>query len=226
MALTVWINAFIPLTVPGYTVLIPAGQHRGKTAVPLPGVARMNPLNLLKPPDTGYLTDQRTFSPMQNASCRMQSLADLSLAPTPTLSRQAHTTSGTTEVNVVTGAQLNFGNAVMTKCVFSNVSVSATKTIISVDVSGAASDPLVSAAAKITYEGRFIVTLQPASSGAGRTIVAFSGKIDVFPAFEAYAQLGGVTKMLFTSPPPPGNTVVDLAKHFGPTRPVAGSVTF
>ena len=226
MALVVWINAFIPIVVPGYTRMIKAGLFAGKTAIPLPTIARLNPLNLIKPVNAGYLTDQRTFSALPSASCRMQSLANINLAPSPALANQTHTSSGTTEVDLVTGAKLGFAISNMTNCRFFNFTVSETKTILSIEVKGAASDPLVSAAANITYEGTFTVTLQPVRTGPGRTIVSFSGKIDVFPAFEAYAQFGGATKTLFTSPPPPGNTVVDLAKHRGPTRPVAGSATF
>jgi hypothetical protein len=94
--------------------------------------------------------------------------------------------------------------------------------VLTVDVEGSASDPCVSAAANITYGGTLTIRFQP----DGHTVVDFRGKIDVFPAFEAYAQVLGTTKALFTSPPPPGNTVVDIAKHRGPTRPVAGSATF
>ena len=226
MPVTVWVNAFIPGTVPGYSKVIGVGTNVGKTAIPLPTVARTNPLNTFKAWDAGYLTDQRTFSPLMTASCRMQSLAVINLAPAPALMKETHTSSGTTEVDTSSGATLGFAVANMAKCHFSNFKASATKTVITVDVEGAASDPLVSAAANITYQGTFTIASQPTNTGPGRTIVSFSGKIDVFPAFEAYAQILGMTKALFTSPPPPGNTVVDLAMHLGPTRPVAGSVTF
>jgi hypothetical protein len=222
MPVIVWINAFIPANVPGYTKLISTGANAGKTAVPLPSVARLNPLNTFKAWDAGYLTDQRTFSPVPSASCRMQSLAVVNTGPAPALLKQTHTSSGTTEVDTSRGLTLSTAVANMRNCRFFNFTVSAAKTVLTVDVEGSASDPLVSAAANITYEGTFTITLQP----DGRTVVDFRGKIDVFPAFEAYAQVLGATKALFSSPPPPGNTVVDLAKHLGPTRPVAGSATF
>jgi hypothetical protein len=206
----------------GYTKLISTGANAGKTAVPLPSVARLHPLNTFKAWDAGYLTDQRTFSPVPSASCRMQSLAVINTGPAPALLKQTHTTSGTTEVDMSSGATLAAKPADMKDCRFFNFTVSATKTVLSVDVEGSASDPCVSAAANITYGGTFTITSQPDGRGQGQTIVSFSGKIDVFPAFEAYAQVLGATKTLFTSSPPPGNTVVDLAKHLGPTRPVAG----
>jgi hypothetical protein len=83
-----------------------------------------------------------------------------------------------------------------------------------------AGDPLVSAAADIDYEGMLIVT--PGSPG-GLNLV-FSGKIDSFPAFEAYASLDGKTKTLFRIPPPPGNTVQSLPGRAN--RVVSGAATF
>jgi hypothetical protein len=41
--LTVWLNAFIPKDVAGYTRALAAGPHTGKTAIPLPGIARTWP---------------------------------------------------------------------------------------------------------------------------------------------------------------------------------------
>jgi hypothetical protein len=43
-----WINAFIPRVVAGYTENIVGGRHAGKTAIPLPKMARLNPLNTFK----------------------------------------------------------------------------------------------------------------------------------------------------------------------------------
>jgi hypothetical protein len=213
----VWINAFIPGTVPGYTRTVAAGTHAGKTAVPLPGLARLNPLNTFKAWNAGYLTDQRTFSSAPAASCRMQSSAVISLAPAA-LARQAHISSGTTEVDIVTGAVSGFAVANMTRCRF--LRFTATPTVITVDVKGEASDPLVSAAADIDYEGTFTVTIL----GPRRLTVGFTGLIDAFPAFECYASVGGVTKTLFTAPPPPGNTVTNLPG--AANRRIAGLVRF
>jgi hypothetical protein len=85
-----------------------------------------------------------------------------------------------------------------------------------------AGDPLVYAAADIDYTGKISVTVD--SSNPRRCNVGFAGKIDAFPAFEAYARLNGVTKTLFTSSPPPGNTVVNLLG--GANRPVTGVASF
>jgi hypothetical protein len=243
--LRVWLNAFIPKTVAGYTKLLATGVHGGKTAVPLPGVARFNPLNTLKNLDAGYLTDQRDFSEDMAASVRMQSRIDLMLSPHPKISAHEHRSSGTTEVDMDTGREIARGVADMKRCSFSPlVTRLATRRTGSyrtplfgipyhlempdagpptyeVRVRGQASDPLVSAAADIDYEGVFGVTIQEKPF---RCFVSFDGYIDAFPAFECYAQLNGRTKCMFTSPPPPGNTVVNLPMNAN--RRVSGSAAF
>jgi hypothetical protein len=243
--LKIWINAFIPKTVSGYTIAITAGRNVGKTAVPLPGIARLNPLNSFKNLDAGYLTDQRSFSNFQTASVRMQSLVELDLATPVSVFRTAHTSSGTTEVDTVTGATLGFGVADMTRCTFSTLRVVPATTrsrtyrtfplgvpftlglptggapTYEIDVDGAAGDPLVSAAADIDYEGTFEIDLLQSPF---RCSVSFSGYLDQFPAYECCADLDGLTKCLFRSNPPPGNTVADLLGNA--SRRITGFVSF
>ena len=241
--LSLWLNAFIPQTVTGYTQVLTAGPHRGKTAVPLPTAARCWPGNTLKAWNAGYLTDQRGFDPSPTASARMKSWAEVDTS-TFVLMRQAHTSSGTTEVDLGTGAQLGYAVANMSRCRFTapspvlsspggfgaHLGVARGSTLprmapaassLTLQLSAAAGDPLVGMAADIDYVGAFSITSGPTP---GSIIVAFNGKIDAFPAYDCYATLNGVTKALFTSSPPPGNTVVNL---LGPAnRPVTGSVSF
>ena len=247
MRLIVWINAFIPRTVNGYTVVVPAGLDMRKTAVPLPRVARFNPLNTFKSRHAGYLTDQRTFSESQTASVRMQSLAELQLTPRVSLVRTHHHSSGTTEVNLETGQRLGYAVAGMSRCHWSKLielppqgslsptyrtfplgipyqlesPMPETTRTYSLELVGQASDPLVSLASDIDYEGSFEITVYP---DRPRCSVRFRGRIDAFPAFECYAQLEGRTRSLFTIAPPRGNTVLNLP---GPAnRPVTGTATF
>lgn len=252
MRLKIWLNSFIPGNVPGYTKEILKGVHRGKTAVPLPGIARANPLNLFKDSDTGYLTDQRGFSTSATESCRMQSLIEIILTNTPLFVRQAHTTSGTTAVDMDTGAQLGWGKAKMNRCAFSPlitrqepvgmvrgthlyhvpfggnftvnypVSASPPLPVYQTRLTAAAGDPLVSGAADIDYGGVFELFLDPARPL--RCTVTFEGKIDAFPAYECYASFNGVVQTLFRSSPPRGNTVTDLLG--GANRSVRGIATF
>jgi len=227
MRLKLWINAFIPETITGYTQVIPRGIHKGKTAVPLPGLARMNPGNTFKVRGAGYMTDQRSFDNSLTASHRMQSLAEIELSP-PALGPHGHSTSGTTEVNMASGAVHGSANADMSRCAFSGFSVSSPAkpgqssphTAITLQLTAAGADPLVWTAADIDYKGTFTIKLMP----AGRIVVDFDGLIDAFPAFECYAMLGDVTKTLFNAPPPPGNTVLDLPGNA--RRPISGIVSF
>jgi len=243
--LRLWINAYIPQTVAGYTMVIPKGAHAGKTAVPLPGLARTNPLNLFKNWDAGYLTDQRTWSNALGASVRMQSFAELRLTPQVSVVKTDHRSSGTTEVDMATGNQLGFDVAKMNRCQFSTLSarlpVHRSKTyhtfplgvpytldtpangppIHELRLVGQASDPLVSAAADIDYEGVFQISM---TASPWRCQVVFEGLIDAFPAFECYAQLNGQTKCLFTAPPPAGNTVTNLPGSAN--RRISGRVLF
>ena len=110
----VWINAFIPGYVKDYTIRITNGENAGKTAIPLPWQARAGLVNLAKAPNTGYLTDQRTFSERPSASVRMQSYITISL-PGGQVSG-VHQTSGTTEVNTETGETRDNEDADMSDC--------------------------------------------------------------------------------------------------------------
>src|SRR5262249_32257466 len=144
---TFWLNAFIPKTVAGYTKVLPTGPHAGKTAIPLPGIARLWPGNTFKDLDAGYLTDQRGFDSSPSNSVRMQSLAKVELAGAegPTLIEQKHRSSGTTEVNLVSGVQTGFKVADMTRCKYSVLPrrVSGVFTSLNVELVGKAGDPLV-----------------------------------------------------------------------------------
>ncbi len=236
MILTFWINAFIPKIVGQYTQYIQTGPHAGKTAVPLPQIARAAPGNLIKPKHTGYLTDQRSFSKNRKASVRMQSCArfDLeTLAIIPGNQRTQHWTSGTTEVNIETGQQLGFAYADMSRCKFTSSKQNNIKggspagtmgghaQCIEYALKAAAGDPLVQAAADIDYVGTIKVCV---NKKAQEATLSFNGKIDAFPAFEAYVSNGKEVQTLFRCPPPAGNTVENLVGWAN--RPVEGRAVF
>jgi len=243
-----WLNAFIPREVPGYSQRLAVGRHAGKTAIPLPSLARTWPGNSSKPRDTGYLTDQRTFNSNPASSRRMQSLVEVDLVGL-TIIRQAHTSSGTTEVNLATGAQQGFAVANTSRCIFTEIPRSAQDSSLppysesgrpvpsiqqfpptgspanvfgslTLSLRASAGDPLVGMAADIDYGG----TITFAGGRPGSVVVSFLGFIDDFPAYECYASFNGITKTLFMVPPPPGYTVVNLLGHAN--RTIGGSAAF
>lgn len=243
--LSFWINAFIPKKVPNYTLTLPGGPYAAKTAIPLPAAARI--LNPDKDWDAGYLTDQRDFSSRPEASVRMRSIGKVDVAAHTMQLDQNHVSSGTTEVDTSTGEVLGWKMAVMKRCAFTslqpaNLDVShflygqyfptswtvnnlqATTTTVHTFVEGMACDPLVRGSADIDYTGHFWISLVKDSNKLLLVQVNFLGKIDAFPAFEAYASFRGITKTLFQSSPPKGNTVVDLLS--GANREVKGIATF
>jgi hypothetical protein len=222
MKLRVWINSFIPNRVAG-AVTLSAGPHRGKVAIPLGLLGLAGNWN--KTLQTGYLTDQRDFSTDAGQSVRMQSLAELSvesaLRGLPIVER--HRTSGTVEVNLVTGVQTNTGSANLdagrnTRFDVTIVPFPIVK--LGLQVRGKASDPCLLIAANIDYTGTFEIYFRP----DGALHVGFQGKVDAFPAFEAYAEFNGQIKELFTYRPSPAATVADLVGYA--SESVAGAVSF
>jgi hypothetical protein len=236
-----WLNAFIPKNVPGYTKVITTGIHLNKTAIPLPGVARLWPGNTFKDWEAVYLTDQRDFDNRITASSRMHCEITVEIS-TLRMVGQWNWSSGTTEVNFSTGVQTGFKVADMSRCKYIQFTTAPITGVGSAfgynsgppsamplmppgmarfQLVAAAGDPLVGMAADIDYSGILSIRVDPSTS---KITVSFEGAIDAFPAYDCYAMYGNVTKTVFTNSPPPGNTVADL---LGPAnRGVSGSVTF
>ena len=248
-----WLNAFIPQTVSGYTQTLTAGPHSGKTAVPLPGVARLWPGNTLKDWNAGYLSDQRTFDSSQTASCRMQSILEVDVSGPPRMVGQTHRSSGTTEVNLVSGVQTGFAVADMSRCSYTVIPpppmpappgggaglfgghTSAGRGGAAFPVMPRMPPPTSIGVELVGQAGDPLVGMAAdidytgtvtiaVGSGPGSLTVSFNGLIDAFPAYDCYAQFNGVTKTLFTNSPPPGNTVANLLG--GANRPITGRASF
>ena len=216
-----WISSFIPENVPGYTIKIGAGPHLGKTAIPLPAVARLWPGNTIKPWNAGYLTDQRGFSDSPTASARMCSLIEIEMTTLSEVS-QSHTSSGTTEIDLSSGAVKGTATATMSRCKYSP-GPTVSPPGFSRTLEASAGDPLVGMAADIDYKGKLLVASTGVGPGAKIT-VTFDGLVDNFPAYECYASLNGVTIKLFDRPPPSGNTVTNLLGSA--KNPVSGKAIF
>ncbi len=238
--LEIWVNAFIPRDVPGYTCAVPAGSYRGQTAVPLPWEARASPWCMLKPRDTGYLGDQRGFSNDPAASVRMQSMARVSTDGKGwTMGAEVPgRTSGTTEVNLKTGRVQGHGFADMKGSHFRKESVGTLRNqmqvlggqpalvpvsdgdqgAVTLFMDASAGDPLVVPAAPIRFKGWFYLKV----GAAGAVSLRWDLRICEFPAFEGYARYRGVATSLFQVSPVAGRTVFDLIK--GSNQPQAGVV--
>ena len=191
----VWINAFIPLNILGYTQRVPAGIHTGKTMIPGP-----NPLS------DCYLTDQRDFSNQIHAKSRMHSEVKLVFSGNKPILTQWHNCDQTTELDCGDGDVESTKKGSISRMNFRLLPTSTSKRAI-VSFNCSASNPCAPTSriiGDIDYNGTLTI------DHAARS-VKFDGKIDQFPAFEAYATINdsaGIT--LFREPPPAGNTVLNL----------------
>ena len=198
-----WINAFIPRDIPGYTRVVPAGPHRGKTMIPGPN-----------PASDCYLTDQRSFDSFINAKSRKHSEFRIDFSgATPTMT-QWHNCDQTTELDCGDGDVEATAKGSTSRMKFTRLpSVESGKMVIEMECSG--SNPCAPSSrlfGDIDFKGRITVDVSARS-------VEIDSVIDQFPAFEAYATINdGAGFTIFRVPPPSGNTVMSLPG--GADRPV------
>jgi hypothetical protein len=197
-----WLNAFIPRDVPGVTEPAPAAHTgtmvRGPTAI-----------------SDCYLTDDRSFSSRLGASSRMHSEIELDVARAAEVF-QRHVCDPTHEIDCEDGDPECTTSSDTSRMHYRNVR-GTPGTSITVDVLAAANNPCQTGSPDIDYEGTFAVDV------TART-VNFDGKIDSFPAFEAYAAADGASGVtLFNTMPLPGKTPGDL--FGGATRVQTGRAT-
>ena len=205
----VWINAFIPQNILGYTRQVPAGVHTGKTMIPGP-----NPLS------DCYLTDQRGFSNQIHAKSRMHSEVKIDFTGSlPTLT-QWHNCDLTTELDCEDGDVESTRTGSTSRMSFRLLPTNKPRLAI-IAVKCAASNPCAPTSrlfGDIDYNGT--LTIDHASRS-----VKFDGKIDQFPAFEAYATINdGAGVALFQESPPAGNTVMNLPGKAN--RAIVKTITF
>ena len=205
----VWINAFIPQNIHGYTQRVPAGIHTGKTMIPGP-----NPLS------DCYLTDQRDFSNQIHAKSRMHSEVKVDFSGSQPIITQWHNCDQTTELDCEDGAVESTAKGSISGMSFKLLPNSTPQRAI-VSFNCSASNPCAPTSSlfgKIDYNGTLTI------DHAARS-VKFDGKIDQFPAFEAYATINdGAGITLFREPPPAGNTVMNLPLNAN--RPIVKTIIF
>lgn len=211
---TLWINAFIPREVFNadgslYTSEVPDGPHKGETM--LPGPSALNDC---------FLTDQRSFSDAVAAPSRMHSEITINVK-TGKVIDQKHRCSPTHEVDCEDGEVECAATGKVSGPRFSNFRPTGGREF-TVFLRALAKNPCFTGSPPIDYEGRFRIEL---NGKKNKVTVLFKGKVDAFPAFEAYAAVdGGAPKPLFQHLPPPGNTPAKLPGRASVT--VSGSAVF
>ncbi len=216
----IWLNAFIPGDIPGLTNIVPgSGLHADKTMIPGP-----------TPVNDCFLTDQRSFSANPSASSRMHSEIEIDLTvprivsefhrcdlTVPRIVSEFHRCDPTIEVDCEDGDEECNSSANTGRMKFLNFR---STSIVAVNIVGAANNPCFTGSPDIDYEGTIEITIDPSTQIVS---VAFSGRIEPFPAFEMYATLNGGSSMpIFRESPVPGATPRDLFRDAN--RPVSGRV--
>lgn len=242
-SVTFWMNAFIPRDISGYTISVPKGEHAGKTMIPGPhSLASLKEAQLNVPKSMlavglsdCFLTDQRTFSNERNAKSRMHSEFTIHFGVYPPRMTQHHNCDWTTELDCEDGSQDCHKKGKTDDMKFSLIKNDPLSTnqrigargakpqigLVKVRMKCAASNPCAPESkffGDIDYEGMIMLDL-------ANRLLRFDGKVDEFPAFEAYVAInGGPGKTVFRIEPPEGNTVLSLPGSAN--RPVKRIITF
>lgn len=190
----VWMNAFIPANVPGYSRVVPRGAHKDLTMIPGPF-----------PTSDCFLTDQRDFSSAVNAKSRMHCEARIDLrASVPTMT-EYHNCDWTTECDCEDGDEecKKKGGTGGMKYTLRPTTKGRVELWLKAHAWNPCS-PSSSVGGEIDMQATFLIDLEGKS-------LRFTAIIDSFPAFEAYATINdGAGVEIFTRRPPKGNTVMDL----------------
>ncbi len=187
---TFWMRAFIPKDIPGLTQSIP--NHDALTMISGP-----------TPVNDCFLTDQRSFDSDKGASSRMHAEAIVDFDDSIPGLTQVHRCDPTVEVDCEDG-DVECSEQAKTTAMAFVMGTSSSARLAVLHMKCAASNPCFRGAPDIDFEGRITIDADARS-------VEFDGKIDAFPAFEAYAAINdGAAFPLFTVPPLPGNSPDDL----------------
>jgi hypothetical protein len=202
-----WINAFIPRDIFGLTKEISGGTYAGKTAIDGP-----------LPISDCFLTDQRSFDTSRNAKSRMHSEGVLYIDGDNLMLNQAHRCDDTIEVDCEDGDEECKDRASTSKMSLSLVSSTTVDEKARILVNMAASNPCFFGSPDIDVVGEIVVDFAAEQ-------VIFTGKVEPFPAFEAYTIVdSGSIQSLLQLLPLAGSSPSDL---FGPpNRAFSVSVPF
>lgn len=227
-SLRVWLNAFIPGHVPGYTDELTTGPHAGCTVIyGLGGSA------------DAYLTDQRMFSSSLDAASQLHAEAAVDLMASPWRLNQKHHLDfamplGPDGEPMVAETRPDDSQLVITMATPRTLSTqrdlaraigmlphrgSASPDQVYLHFSGKVRPPAEKMAEQfgdLSYDGVAIVDVQQGT-------LEFQGAMHRFPAFEMYAQWDEATPVaVFRLSPPRGGDA--LQRSTGGPRPVRASV--
>ncbi len=198
----IWVNAFIPRTLPGTThptptFIVPAGVHKDKTSLKGP------------PLISGFfLTDQRFFSSVLTESSRMHHEVTIEIDNNRIVSVLAKC-DPTIEIDPLDTGTVKCsqaGSAADMK--IEDISISADKLLFSFKYNGAADNPCVTPSPDIDWSIKIQAELEFGGEG-GR--IKVSGLVDEFPAYEMYASVdGGPPIKIFNISPEEGKTPWNL----------------
>ena len=212
-----WANAFIPGDAP-FSADIPDGPYAGQRMIPGPFSLTFWPFSMLPGSDC-YLTDNRGFSPLRKASCRMHSLAAFDLGSAPLRWDQHHRCNRSVEVDCEDGDVEEEGYASQDNMNYRDL-VGAAPTF-DVHLLASGFDPVFNG--PVGWVTPYIdINLKFRWVGGQKLLIVY-GKVDDYPAFECYGQLGTrPTQTLFRRPVTPGLTPTAL--YGGPVTNVDYSI--
>jgi hypothetical protein len=189
-----WVNAFIPEDIPGYTKKVRKGDFAGKTVIP-------NPWQLK--PDGFLITDGRGFAETATAKSRFKTWASIRFQGSlPVLEDQTAFCDPLLELREMDLDDAEKGTAKPDQILWSGLT--GTTDLIKISLDARACVPLLEGLPEIRLQGTFTIDLKAMT-------VAFKGKGTAFPAFEAYVRVRkGPANMLLQEPPGPGATPWDL----------------
>ncbi|KAF5854843.1 hypothetical protein ETB97_011061 [Aspergillus alliaceus] len=203
IAVSFWIKAFIPLNVAGVTKSYPKDRDMTMIGgIPIIGDC--------------FLTDQRGFSNASDAKSRMSSHAWVWIKPKGYRWSQRHYCDETTEVDCedggVEGTETQNNESMRFRL------LSGSNTSVVLGFQAARNNPLVTGSPDIDLMGTLIVDHDD-------KFVEFVGKVDEFPAFEAYVSINkGSPREVARLGPKPG---ADPKSLFGDAnRSFRGRVDF
>ncbi|THC97665.1 hypothetical protein EYZ11_002828 [Aspergillus tanneri] len=203
VAVVFWIKAFIPLNVAGVTRAYPKDSSKMMiNGIPIIGDC--------------FLTDQRGFSSASDAKSRMHSQAWVWVNPNGYRWSQRHYCDETTEVDCEDGDVEGRKTQNNDNMAFKVLKGSSTRVVL--EFQAAQNNPLVTGSPDIDLIGTLTVDRVD-------QFVEFVGKVDEFPAFEAYVSInGGSPRTIARLGPKPGAGPESL---FGSAnRSLRGSVNF